>query len=265
MVFGFGPKKKLSSKRQPSTGDRLVYAIGDVHGRLDLLHDLIKQIAADVDAYDAAEKPVLVFLGDYVDRGAYSRGVIEFLIRLKSLPNIEVRALKGNHEQAMLSFLTDVEIGPAWVQSGGASTLVSYGVPAPQTRIASELWEQAREALATALPPEHVEFLQSLELYVEYGDYVFVHAGLRPGVPIERQSEQDLLWIRSDFLEETRPFPKVVVHGHTPEPEPFLGENRLGLDTGAYATGVLTAARLFGTDRSILQATAHGDAMAQAS
>lgn len=264
-MFGFGPKKKSSPRRRPSTGDRLVYAIGDVHGRLDLLQDLIKQITADFDGYEAVEKPALVFLGDYVDRGAHSRGVIEFLIRLKALTNIEVRALKGNHEQAMLRFLTDAQVGPAWVQSGGASTLVSYGVAAPQTRNASELWEQAREALATALPPEHVAFLQSLELYVEYGDYVFVHAGLRPGVPIERQSEQDLLWIRKDFLEETRPFPKVVVHGHTPEAEPFLGEIRLGLDTGAYATGVLTAARLYGTERTILQATAHGEAMAQAS
>jgi serine/threonine protein phosphatase 1 len=264
-VFGFGEKKRKSSKRKPSTGDRLVYAIGDVHGRLDLLHDLIKQIAADVAASKPADKPVLVFLGDYVDRGAFSRGVIDCLVSLGALPDIELRALKGNHEQALLSFLDDVEIGPAWLQSGGAATLVSYGVAAPQTRIATELWEQAREAFTKALPPEHLAFLESLELYVEYGDYVFVHAGMRPGVPIERQSEQDLLWIRQDFLGETRPFSKVVVHGHTPEAEPFLGEIRLGLDTGAYATGILTAARLCGTDRSILQATAHGDAMAQAS
>ena len=264
-MFGFGENKPKSSRRMPSTGGRLVYAIGDVHGCLELLHDLIKQIAADIAASKPAEKPVLVFLGDYVDRGAYSRGVIDCLISLQALPDIELRALKGNHEQALLSFLDDVQIGPAWLQSGGAATLVSYGVAAPQTRIASELWEQAREAFAQALPPEHLAFLQSLELYVEYGDYVFVHAGMRPGVPIERQSEHDLLWIRQDFLEETRPFSKVVVHGHTPEAEPFLGEIRLGLDTGAYATGVLTAARLCGTDQSILQATAHGDVMAQAS
>lgn len=264
-MFGFGAKKQRFPESRPSTGGRLIYAIGDVHGRLDLLEDLLRQIGDDADSLQGAGTPVLVFLGDYVDRGAYSRGVIDCLIGLSTLPDIELRALKGNHEQAMLSFLADPEIGPAWVQQGGAATLASYGVAAPQTRIPHELWREASEALAKALPPEHLRLLESLELYAEYGDYVFVHAGLKPGVPIERQSEQDLLWIRDEFLEERRPFPKVVVHGHTPEAEPFLGETRLGLDTGAYATGILTAARLFGTEQTILQATAHGDPLAKAS
>jgi serine/threonine protein phosphatase 1 len=265
-LFGFGAKTRRTSKRQPSTGDRLIYAIGDVHGRLDLLEDLLKQIAADIAVIKPAKKPVLVFLGDYVDRGAFSRGVIDCLLTLQALPDIELRVLKGNHEQAMLSYISDPEFGPAWLQNGGAATLVSYGVAAPQTRIPVDVWQQAREAFAQALPPEHLDFLQGLELYVEYGDYLFVHAGLKPGVPIERQVEQDLLWIRNEFLEERRPFAKVVVHGHTPEPEPFLGEVRIGLDTGAYATGILTAARLHGTERTILQATAHGAAgMAKAS
>jgi serine/threonine protein phosphatase 1 len=243
----------------------LIYAVGDVHGRLDLLEDLLGQIAADAAKIKPSGDMVLVLLGDYIDRGAYSRGVIDCLIRLSGVPGVELRVLKGNHEQALLDFLDEPEIGPAWVQQGGAATLVSYGVAAPQTRNAAELWAQASEALAEALPPEHLRFLRGLELYAEYGDYIFVHAGLRPGVPLERQSERDLLWIRDEFLEASGPFPKVVVHGHSPEPEPFLGKHRLGLDTGAYATGILTAARLYGTDRTILQATAHGDPLAKAS
>jgi serine/threonine protein phosphatase 1 len=253
-VFGFGAKQKRAHSAPPSTGGRLVYAIGDIHGRLDLMDELLEKIAEDAQATQPAEKPVLVFLGDYVDRGPASRGVVERLIRLSTLPNVQLRALKGNHEQAMLAFLDDPDFGPAWLQNGGAATLASYGVASPQTRIQAEGWELAREKFAEALPPEHLNFLRGLELYAEYGDYIFVHAGLRPGVPIARQTEQDLLWIRYDFIEERRPFEKVVVHGHTPEPEPFLGAIRLGLDTGAYATGVLTAGRLYGAERAILQA-----------
>jgi serine/threonine protein phosphatase 1 len=258
-LFGFSSNKQRAAASEPSTGGRLVYAIGDVHGRLDLLEDLLEQIMVDLNATKPAEAAALVLLGDYVDRGACSREVIDCLIRLKDRPDIELRALKGNHEEALLGFLADPQSGPPWLQNGGAATLASYGVAAPQTRLPPEIWQTASEAFAEALPPEHLSFLQNLELYVEYGDYVFVHAGLRPGVPIDHQTERDLLWIRKEFLEETRRFAKVVVHGHTPEPEPFMGDVRLGVDTGAYATGVLSAARLYGTERSILQATAHGD------
>jgi serine/threonine protein phosphatase 1 len=255
-VFGFGAKQKRAESKAPppTTGDRLVYAMGDIHGRLDLMDALLQKIAEDTEASAPEQNPVLVFLGDYVDRGPGSRGVIERLLKLSIQPDLELRTLKGNHEQAMLAFLDDPDFGPAWLQNGGAATLASYGVASPQTRIQVEGWELAREKFAEALPPEHLQFLRGLELYAEYGDYVFVHAGLRPGVPIARQTEQDLLWIRYEFLEERRPFEKVVVHGHTPEPEPFLGPIRLGLDTGAYATGVLTAARLCGPERAILQA-----------
>src|SRR5579872_28514 len=169
-LFGFGARKQRNPRPKPSTHGRLIYAIGDIHGRLDLLEELLRKISRDIEASRPAEKPILVFLGDYVDRGAYSRGVIDSVIRLDALRDIEVRALKGNHEQAMLAFLADPEFGPAWLQNGGAATLVSYGVAAPQTRNATELWAQARDALEAALPPEHLKFLQSLELYVEYGD-----------------------------------------------------------------------------------------------
>jgi serine/threonine protein phosphatase 1 len=262
-LFGFGFRKR--SEALPSTEGRLIYAVGDVHGRLDLLDDLLAKIVDDIAASPQAGPPVLIFLGDYVDRGAHSRGVIDRLIALERQPNLELRVLKGNHEQALLTFLEDPEFGPSWIQNGGAATLASYGVAAPQTRLPPEPWVQARDALAQALPPEHLRFLRSLELCVEYGGYIFVHAGLRPGVPIDRQTERDMLWIRAEFLEERRPFAKMVVHGHTPEAEPYMGPVRIGLDTGAYATGVLTAGRLFDADRRILQATAHGDPLVKAS
>ena len=259
MLFGLGSKKRKESEARLSTDGRLIYAIGDVHGRLDLLEDLLRRIADDIAVSKSAQRPVLIFLGDYVDRGAFSKGVIDCVIKLKALGDIEVRALKGNHEQSLLGFLTDPQVGPGWFQHGGAATLVSYGVAAPQTHNATEIWEQASEAFAKVLPAEHLKFYRELEISAEYGDYIFVHAGLRPGVPIEQQTEQDMLWIRAEFLEERRPFGKVVVHGHSPEPEPFLSKVRLGLDTGAYATGILTAARLFDGACTFIQATAHGD------
>ena len=264
-MFGFGKRKQADSQGRPSTGGRLIYAVGDVHGRMDLLEELLGMIAVDAAATQPSEAPILVFLGDYVDRGPASRDVIDCLVRLTTLTNIEVRALKGNHEQAMMVFLVNPEFGPAWQQHGGAATLASYGVGAPPTRTPIEPWEEARLALIQAMPDTHLAFLQSLELFAEYGDYVFVHAGLRPGVPLARQVEQDLLWIREELIEERRPFEKVVVHGHTPEAEPVFNRVRVGLDTGAYATGVLTAARLYGTEQSVLQATAHGEPLAAAS
>ena len=217
-MFGFGARKREGPGREPSTDGPLIYAVGDVHGRLDLLDDLLDQIAEDASKADGAAETVLVFLGDYVDRGDASRGVIDRLIGLAHVPGVELKALKGNHEQVMLDFLRDPEVGPGWVQQGGAATLASYGVAAPQTRVPADPWAEASKALARALPPEHLQFLNGLPLYAEYGDYVFVHAGLRPGVPLDRQSERDLLWIRAEFLDETRPFPKVVVHGHPPRP-----------------------------------------------
>lgn len=236
-----------------STDGRRLYAVGDVHGRLDLLDpllDLIRQDAADLG--DEA-KPVLIFVGDYVDRGAYSKGVIDRVIELQGGSEFEVRALKGNHEEAMLAFLADPNFGPTWTEHGGAQTLASYGVTPPIFRMDDKEWEKACEAFAEVLPPAHFAFLTGLELMVIFGDYVFVHAGLRPGVPLEAQREQDLLWIRQDFLGVDRPFEKIVVHGHTPTEEAFLGRRRIGIDTGAYATGVLTAVRLDAGERRFIQ------------
>jgi serine/threonine protein phosphatase 1 len=198
----------------------------------------------------------LIFVGDYVDRGGSSKGVIDRVLALQREGAFELRALKGNHEEALLAFLDDASFGPTWCEHGGAQTLSSYGVTPPQLRIDTDEWVKTRDALAQALPPEHVSFLTSLELTAVYGDYVFVHAGLRPAVPLDEQSEADLLWIRRDFLAAPGPFEKIVVHGHTPAEQAFMGVHRIGIDTGAYATGVLTAVRLQDADRRFIQSTA---------
>jgi len=248
-------------KRHPqapraSTDGRTIYAVGDIHGRLDILDPLLEQIRADVAADPPQDKPVLVFVGDYVDRGAFSKGVIDRVIALKADDEFEVRALKGNHEEAILSFLDDPNFGPTWSEHGGAQTLTSYGVTAPILRMATQDWAKARDDLGETFPKAHYDFLRRLELVAVYGDYLFVHAGLRPGVPLQDQEEHDLLWIRNDFLTAQRPFEKIVVHGHTPEEEAYLGEIRIGIDTGAYATGLLTAVRLREADRKLIQARA---------
>jgi serine/threonine protein phosphatase 1 len=182
--------------------------------------------------------------------------VVELILELEAGGGFEVRALKGNHEEALLQFLDDPSFGATWAEHGGASTLSSYGVQPPAQRTDPDAWARAREAFAAALPAGHRRFFESLELMVTEGDYAFVHAGVRPGVPLAVQAERDLLWIRHDFLEERGRFEKVIVHGHTPLEEPQLTPVRLGVDTGAYATGVLTAIRLHGEDQRVMQAKA---------
>jgi serine/threonine protein phosphatase 1 len=252
-----GLRFRLSPRRStapaPTTGGRLVYAVGDVHGRFDLLEPLLEKIDADAAEVAGEPRPALVFVGDYVDRGRDSRSVIERIIRLQAEGAYEVRALKGNHEEALLDFLADATFGPTWAEYGGLQTIVSYGVSPPLLRSQLGDWERTQRSFADALPQAHVAFLANLELTARYGDYVFVHAGVRPGVPLSEQLERDLLWIRDEFLRSPGPHEAVVVHGHSPEPEPFVGQHRIGIDTGAYATGVLTAVRLHATEQKILQ------------
>ena len=238
----------------PSTGGRLIYAVGDVHGRLDVLEPLLADIAADAVRTRPAHRPLLIFLGDYVDRGEASAGVVETIRKLYSNEAFEVVALKGNHEEALFQFLDDPGFGPMWMEHGGATTLASYGVQPPTGRGDPESWIRARDAFAAALPDTHRDFLASLELMVTVGDYAFVHAGVRPGSPLERQTERDLLWIRHDFINASGPFEKVIVHGHTPAETPQITPHRICVDTGVYATGVLTAVRLDEAGPQILQA-----------
>ena len=217
---------------------RRVYAIGDVHGRLDLLRALIAAI--DAEQKDAgAARPTLVLLGDYVDRGRDSRGVIDWLIE-GPLPAFERVHLRGNHEDSFLRFLDDIAVGPSWLHYGGAETLASYGIQAAHDEDDPARLMALQTAFAAALPDSHRAFMRGLEPCRAIGGYFFVHAGVRPGVPLAEQSLDDLLWIRGEFLRSAADHGHVVVHGHTIGREPDIRRNRIGIDTGAFATGVLT-------------------------
>jgi serine/threonine protein phosphatase 1 len=248
--------RKTKHQAPPSTGGRLVYAVGDVHGRLDVLRPLMAAIAEDFAAARTTDPALLVFLGDYVDRGPDSKGVVDLVLGLRTLVEFEVRTLKGNHEEAILDFLADPSFGGAWMEHGGGPTLASYGVQPANQRTDTEAWGRAAEQLRQLMPPSHKAFYDSLELMVTEGDYAFVHAGVRPGVALEEQTERDLLWIRQEFIAEAGPHPKVIVHGHTPSEEAQMMPWRLGIDTGCYATGLLTAVRLLDTDQRLIQARA---------
>jgi len=218
-----------------------VYAVGDIHGCTAELGRLMDAILSDRADWDGTCH--LVFLGDYVDRGPDSRGTVERLLAPPA--GFEVRYLRGNHEQTLLDFVDDASLYRGWKDFGGRETLLSYGVTPPRFDEPSAL-EEARLAFRSALPPSHLAFFHSLPLSLTIGSYFFAHAGVRPGVVLERQSAEDLMWIRDEFLLSPVDFGKVVVHGHTPTEQPVRRANRIGVDTGAYATGLLTAAVLEG-------------------
>jgi serine/threonine protein phosphatase 1 len=224
-----------------------IYAIGDIHGRLDLLERAIAAIRRDVEDHGPAA--LIVTLGDYIDRGPQSRGVLDRLIE-NPFPASYV-ALKGNHETLLDIFLAEPTSGPFWLQQGGLQTLQSYGIRLKGLMAAN--FREARDQLQAALPAAHVNFLHSLKTSLSHGKYFFCHAGVRPGVPLEGQSEDDLLWIRDEFLSSSADFGKIIVHGHTPVPEPEVRPNRIGIDTGAFATGRLTCVALSGDAPRFLQ------------
>jgi len=235
----------------------LVYAIGDVHGRYDLLKALLAKIAADVAGRAAGRRPIMIFMGDYVDRGPDSAKVVEALLWLQRRADLDVRLLKGNHEAAMLDFLEDPAGAAAWLQFGGRETLASYGVLAPEPEDGAAGLDRARDDLLERMPASHLKLLQGLELMLQVGDYAFVHAGVRPRTALAAQDPQDLLWIRKPFLEAPGPFEKVIVHGHTwISDRPQVFDHRIGVDTGAFATGALTAVRLEDGELGVLQARA---------
>jgi serine/threonine protein phosphatase 1 len=237
---------------RPGTDDRLIYAVGDIHGCYGLFRRLLTRCWEDSRGHRSQRPPMLVLCGDYVDRGPASAEVLEAVVQLKDRSEFELRALKGNHEEGMLAFLDDPVANRAWLLFGGDATLASYGVSPPGPDL--ESLERVRDELLERLPLSHLEFLRGLETLVVQGDYAFVHAGVRPGVPLEAQSERDLLWIRDDFLRAPPSFDKVIVHGHTWVNEhPQTLRHRIGLDTGAYATAVLTAVRLDAEGRAFLQ------------
>jgi len=227
-----------------------VYAIGDIHGRLDLLTQLHETIRADAAA-SGAQRRCVVYLGDYIDRGLESRQVVDFLLD-EPLEGFEPVYLMGNHEQVLLQFLEDPGVGPNWFFFGGDATLYSYRVPGASPAIDAARLAKVQTGFQNALPPRHLAFYRALAYQHRAGDYLFVHAGIKPGVPAERQSETDLLWIREEFLDSTADHGAVVIHGHTIAPEPVVRPNRIGIDTGAYASGKLTALVLDGAERRFL-------------
>jgi serine/threonine protein phosphatase 1 len=241
-MFGFlRSQKRMRQPRLPE-GVR-VYAFGDIHGRADLLKQMFTEIDADV-ARSPVSRPIEVYLGDYVDRGPYSSHTLDLLAERGQ--DREAVFLKGNHEAYFLEVLRDPNKVDSWRQFGGLQTLMSYGVQPSLNPDAAERIELIRR-LNEVVPARHLSFLRALKPTFVCGDFFFVHAGVRPGIPLSEQQESDLLWIRNDFLDSEADFGKFVVHGHTPVREPDVRPNRVNIDTGAYATGNLTLLRIEGS------------------
>ena len=226
-----------------------IYAVGDIHGEFTLLRHMHEAIYEDA-ARNKAERRVVVYLGDYIDRGPDSRSVLEYLCK-RPLRGFETVFLRGNHETMLLSCLRSDGAMAAWYFNGGNATAASYDVlpcfedevtPSPDTAI----------SFRRSIPDHHLEFLNATRFYHQEGGYVFVHAGIRPGIPLEEQLPDDLMWIREPFLSEEGERPFVVVHGHTPMHEPDFAPYRIGIDTGAFATGRLTCLVLDGADRQLI-------------
>jgi serine/threonine protein phosphatase 1 len=249
-LFGKGRKRRVPIAPPRVDADMRVYAIGDIHGRLDLLEDLITKISEDRAAHSAARWK-LIFLGDYVDRGRHSREVLERLSQ-GPLEGFETIYLSGNHEQSMLQFLDDISIGADWLRYGGSDTLFSYGISAPPMQTDPERLTAIQQKFRDAITMQHLTFLNDLETCHVEGDYYFVHAGVRPGVALDDQVANDQLWIRGEFLASKADHGRVIVHGHSVRMEPELLANRIGIDTGAYDSGVLTCLVLQGEGQWLL-------------
>jgi serine/threonine protein phosphatase 1 len=225
-----------------------IYAVGDIHGRLDLLNEILWLTEADI-ASRPTSKPLHVFLGDYIDRGASSRETVDRLIAHgKSNESV---FLKGNHEQIAIRCLRERGLFDQWMRLGGLETLVSYGVT-PANPANGKSTAELQSAFHEALPQAHFRFFRDLRMSFECGDFFFAHAGVKPHVALSKQKENDLLWIRNEFLTSGEDFGKIVVHGHTPTREIEIGRNRINIDTGAFATGRLTCLVIEGSSLSVI-------------
>jgi len=249
-------QRRQQQPRAPSTPRAYrAYAVGDIHGRLDLLNHLLTAIEQDLERRPP-RKALLVFLGDLIDRGPDSRGVVE---RLRTYRHDKLRPyfLAGNHEEVLLRLLSGERgILESWLQYGGAECLKSYGrEPAV---LASQNERTALAMIKDAIPADHARFIAGFADTLSFGDYLFVHAGIRPGLDLPLQNQSDLRWIRSQFLEHEGDHGFVVVHGHTISEGVDERPNRVGIDTGAYRTGILTALALDGEERWTLDTTAYG-------
>lgn len=278
------PPPGARGPRARTPDDTVIYAIGDIHGSSRLLREMIEGMRADSRERKAARR-VAIFLGDYVNRGKDNRAVVEMALD-PGLAGFEVVTLKGNNEDLLLRFLDgDRSVAAHWLDYGGVETMAHYGmvVADPRTKDEAALeelrWrsdamadygvsaasahapdeavlEELRRDFAAVLPRRHLQFFRSLRVAHREGDYYFVHAGIRPGVPLEAQTDLDRMWIRQRFLDSPQDHGVIVVHGHSVFPQPQVRNNRIGIDTGAYKSGVLTCLVLEGCVREFLQAVA---------
>ena len=221
--------------------DTRIYAVGDIHGRADLLSEITARIDDDIRRRPIAHT-VEVYLGDYIDRGPHSRTVID-LLAVRLVANRAV-CLRGNHEAVMEGFLQDPAILQYWEPLGGMHTLASYGI---ELHDESETALDLQRRFLAAFPRAHELFMQCLRNQFSCGDFLFAHAGIRPDIPIEQQDVNDLIWIRNEFLESTLSHERFIVHGHTPVPHPDIRHNRINIDTGAWRTGTLTCIAIEGS------------------
>jgi serine/threonine protein phosphatase 1 len=226
------------------------YCIGDIHGCVNELQELNSLILDDSANFSG--KKVVIYLGDYVDRGIDSRGVIDYLLD-SPLPEFESIYLMGNHEHFLLRFLEDISVGEPWLRFGGLETLESYDINIEKHPKTASDFQEIQTRFIAAFPMLHKMFLLNCSLSYEIGDYFFCHAGINPRVPLNKQSEEDLLWIRDEFLGYQKHHEKVIVHGHTIFEQPEILHNRIGIDTGAYRSGILSCLVLEGETKRIIQ------------
>ncbi|ESQ87191.1 hypothetical protein ABAC460_20685 [Asticcacaulis sp. AC460] len=231
--------------------DQLTYAIGDIHGYDALFERLIDRIRSDAEM--TGDRPRIVLLGDYVDRGPQSRQVLERVMALQQARWCDVVALKGNHEAALLHFLVKPESGETWRDWGAGATLASYGVTMPYFSHGAEFWRAVRDGFLAVLKLSHLNMLHAMPVSFQAGDYLFVHAGVDPDRPLEEQGAETFMYIRGRFQEAERACQYVVVHGHTPETPVTHRRWRIGVDSGVYSDEVLTAVRLHGETRDLIQ------------
>jgi serine/threonine protein phosphatase 1 len=229
----------------------IIYAVGDIHGRDDLLGQLHRSIEEDLATMAQGRRAQMIYLGDYIDRGSDSRAVLDRLLE-RPVGGADRTFLKGNHEDALLRFLDGEDGGERWLSLGAGATARSYGVSLRDgegQRLAVDI---IRARMRAAIPDRHLSFLRALGLFHAAGDYLFVHAGIRPGRRLEQQDPQDMLWIRGPFLRSWRPHGRVVVHGHAAGSDIVVRRNRICIDTMAYATDRLSCVVLDGASRRFL-------------
>jgi serine/threonine protein phosphatase 1 len=255
--FSKAPKAQLSFIESVEFAsvddDTVVYAIGDIHGMAGLLDDLLHKIIDDMSML--GRKAVIIFLGDMIDRGPESKRTLEVVHQLieSNSQALSVHALLGNHEKMLFEFIDKPEkAGSQWLRHGGDATLKSFGVHPPQQEPNAKHLRYLRDELVGRLPPEHLHWLKTLPKQFTIGDYFFCHASINARKTLQQQSDEDLLWSRRFPGDGDGPMEKILVHGHLPVQEPLIAKYHINVDTGAYATGCLTAVKLINNQRRFL-------------